>query len=199
MYFPVRICYVFLMLKHGCAQCLVGEVHMCDMTRSHVWQICDSFTYVTWLVHMGDVNHSYDTNSGHHTLSAMGWLRLVGSLNHTSLLQKSPIKETIFKSTNNLKEPTNYSHPMAMFFPVQICHVFLISQSRGENALLHTRVIPLRFDMKISFFPFGLSTLTTVELIWFTTLPREFFLMSRNRSAREFTGRPVAAHKSIFF
>jgi len=26
----------------------------------------------------------------------MGWLRLVGSLNHRSLLQKSPMKETIF-------------------------------------------------------------------------------------------------------
>jgi len=26
----------------------------------------------------------------------MGWLRLVGSLNYRSLLQKSPIKETIF-------------------------------------------------------------------------------------------------------
>jgi len=26
----------------------------------------------------------------------MGWLRLVGSLNHRSLLQKSPVKQTIF-------------------------------------------------------------------------------------------------------
>ena len=27
---------------------------------------------------------------------SMGWLRLVGSLKHRSLLQKSPIKETMF-------------------------------------------------------------------------------------------------------
>ena len=27
---------------------------------------------------------------------SMGWLRLVGSINYRSLLQKSPIKETIF-------------------------------------------------------------------------------------------------------
>ena len=44
----------------------------------------------------------------------MGRLQFVGSLNRRSLLQKSPIKDTIFckKATYNLKEPTNRSHPM---------------------------------------------------------------------------------------
>ena len=68
-----------------------------------------------------------------HVSDVMGWLRLVGSLKlhvsfakepytrdnirDRSLLQKSPIQETIFETNSaietwNFKEPTNHSHPV---------------------------------------------------------------------------------------
>ena len=42
-------------------------------------------------------------------------LQLVGSLKNRLLLQKSPIKETVFAiETYTFKEPTNQSHPISM-------------------------------------------------------------------------------------
>ena len=58
--------------------CNHAWVCMCDTQYAHVW--IGACTCVTWL-------------TGH--VDFMGWLRSVGSLNR-SLLQKSPIKETIF-------------------------------------------------------------------------------------------------------
>ena len=43
---------------------LIGAIiHMCDMAYSYVWH--DSFTHVTWLIHVCDVTHSYVTTLIH--------------------------------------------------------------------------------------------------------------------------------------
>ena len=93
-------------------------VHMCDMTYSYVQHI--SFLCATWLMNMYDVTHTYVWYASFICdqrlcvpwlidmilviwliqtcticLIHMGWLRLVWWSNYRSLLQKSPIKETI--------------------------------------------------------------------------------------------------------
>jgi len=60
------------------------------------------------------------------TVVCMRWLRLVGSLNYRSLLQKSPIKERIFwKETYDFKEPTNRSHRIRLYW--NVLHVLIES------------------------------------------------------------------------
>jgi len=42
---------------HDSFTCVTWLIHMCDMTHSHVWH--DSFTCVTWLIHMCDMTNSH--------------------------------------------------------------------------------------------------------------------------------------------
>jgi len=42
---------------HDSFTCVTWLIHMCDMTHSHVWH--DSFTCVTWLIHMCDMTHAH--------------------------------------------------------------------------------------------------------------------------------------------
>ena len=60
------------------ATCVTWLVHMCDVTRSHVWR--DSFTYVTWLIHMCDVTHSH---VWHGSFTCATWLILKGDVTHS--------------------------------------------------------------------------------------------------------------------
>ena len=79
--------------------CVPWLIYTCDMTHSYMRR--DSFLCVTWLIHMDTGayrRHMEVTKTGKESSLdlAMGWLRWVGSLKYRSLLQKSPIKETIF-------------------------------------------------------------------------------------------------------
>ena len=42
---------------HDSFTCVTWLIHVCDMTHSYVWH--DSFTRVTWRIHMRDMTHLY--------------------------------------------------------------------------------------------------------------------------------------------
>ena len=48
----IRMCRAFTHMHtdHDSFTCVTWLIHMCDVTHSHVWR--DSFTCVTWLIHM---------------------------------------------------------------------------------------------------------------------------------------------------
>ena len=58
--------------------CVTWLIHMCDMTHSHVWH--DSFTYVTWLIHTCDVTHP---RVWHDSFTCVAWLIHMRDVTHS--------------------------------------------------------------------------------------------------------------------
>jgi len=85
----IVIYWMHLYVRHDSSTCATRLVHMCNMT--HLLDACRMHECVTSRSWNGVRNFSYPRR-----IFAMGWLRLLGSLNHRSLLQKSPINEAIF-------------------------------------------------------------------------------------------------------
>jgi len=52
-----RLTHLYRYVWHDSFTCVTWLIHMCDMTHSYVWQ--DSLICMTWLIHMCDTTHSY--------------------------------------------------------------------------------------------------------------------------------------------
>jgi len=76
---------------HDCAHILPRGLS--DSRISHVTHMKN--VRISHVTHMKNV-HRIHMCVSHMCVTDMGWLWLVGSINYRSLLQKSPIKETIF-------------------------------------------------------------------------------------------------------
>jgi hypothetical protein len=87
----------------------------------------------------------------------MGWLPLVGCFKLKSLLQKSPIRETIFcKETCISKEPTDRSHPI---YNIQYTTYNRVERwSFAENCLFHRVLLQKR--------PVILRSLSSISESW---------------------------------
>ena len=64
--------------------CVTWLIHMCDVTHSYVWR--DSFISVTWLIHMGDMTHSY---VWHDVFIGVTWLLDMCDMTHSYLWHDS--------------------------------------------------------------------------------------------------------------
>jgi len=56
-------------MRQECIICVTWLIHVCAMTRSHVWH--DTIIYVTWHIHMCDMTHSY---VWHDSFMCVPWL-----------------------------------------------------------------------------------------------------------------------------
>jgi len=65
----LRQLYTWVTLRHDSFTCVTWLVHMCDMTRSHVWH--DSCTCMTWLIHMCDMTRLH---VWHDSCTRVTWL-----------------------------------------------------------------------------------------------------------------------------
>ena len=86
--------YLLSYVWHDSFICVTWLIHICDMTHSYMWH--DSSICVTWLLHDRDSTPMFTLTRGRAVTTN---LKSPHFVEYTSLLQKSPAKETIFSKS----------------------------------------------------------------------------------------------------
>ena len=132
--------YVHLYVWHVSLIWMGRHISICDMTHSYVWH--DSFICVTWLIHIWHMCHKHTNGPSwvccgkRRRLYSYGVARISRLLKIIGLFCRisSLLYGTFAKETNNVKEPTNHSHPICVFdtFPCVIWRIHMCDMTHSH-------------------------------------------------------------------